>query len=460
MIESTNIESNPLEQLSPEQKIRVVDTSVFLDEPTAHTLLAAGGNIVVIPIWVILECDKFKKEHSQRGQNARQLVNQLDELSKQGSLQKGIPLPNGGTLLVDHNGKDKNALPFSVSNQEYNNDLKMLTIAQHYRNKYVANEVSLVSNDGVLRVLARAAGLGSEDFHQDAVRVDSIDDLYSGVMEYTLVHPEQVGVVVQSVNRDRMVSAQDVFPENYRPYPNQYCRIQYQTGDALKTLCMLYDSSQDRLLLVPKNRRLHHTDFNAVNELQKVALEFLLNDDISIVSLSGVAGTGKTFLCLMAAMELLQGHYEKVVIFRSNYELGKDMGFLPGSLNEKFEPWRRAIEDNVEFLEHGNGARKLEYSIEPINFVRGRTIHNAFIVVDDAQNLSRREIKALGTRVGKHSKIIFNGDSDQVDTPFLDAFSNGFSCLIDRLKGEPSFAHIRLIENERSKVAGIFAERL
>lgn len=455
--------TSSLMQLSPEQKIYIVDTNVFLHEPMAHTILSAGGNVVVIPIWVIIEADKFKQESSQRGAHAREFVRQLDRLSKHGDVHRGIELENGGTVIVDHNGKDKDVLPFLVSNTEYNNDLKILTVAMHYRDQYLNNSVALVSKDGALRVMARSVDVVSEDFSYDAVRLNHIDDLYSGIMEDELSDPEQVSVIVQSLQQNRCVSAGAVFGKTSRPYPNQYCKLRYQTNDGVeKTLCVLYKHAKDQLIFLAKHKRLADTSLQALNEEQQVALHFLLDEEIKIVSLSGIAGTGKTLLSLIAAIEMYQSHYQKIIIFRPNHELGKPIGFLPGDLKEKFNPWCQAIHDNLEFMEMENKhvQDELRYVIEPLCFIRGRTLHHSFIIVDDAQNLTRNEVKTLISRVGKRSKIVFNGDPDQVDTPYLDAYTNGFSCFIEKLKGCPLFAHIKLIHSERSEVAAIAAEYL
>lgn len=454
------VASPPL-TISPEQKIYIVDTNVFLHEPAAHLLLGAGGNVVVIPIWVIMEFDKFKRELSERGNNARKIVRQLDDLSKFGQLQKGVELPKGGTLIVDHNGKDKEVLPFSVAAHEYNNDLKILTVAKHYQEAYPSNQVTLVSQDVVLRVTACSLDVSCEDFSQDAVKLQNITDLYSGVLDYYLQDSEHASQFVQLLNTRHAVPANSVFITDERPYPNQCCNVQYKNNRGeQKNVVMIFDQRQDELVLIPRQKKLARVGLNAANTLQKVALHFLLDENVFIVSVSGIAGTGKTLLCLMAAQELVPHTFHRLVIFRPNHELGKELGFLPGDVDQKFNPWRKAIEDNLHLLEISSGQHELVYTVEPINFVRGRTFHNTLIVVDDAQNLTPKEVKTLCTRVGPGSKIIFNGDPDQVDTPYLDPFSNGLSYLIERFKGHCRFAHITLTECERSEVSAMAAELL
>jgi PhoH-like ATPase len=425
------------------QKTYVLDTNVLLHDPDA--LLTFTGNQVVIPFAVIEEIDNQKKRQDEIGRNAREVSQKLDQLRNNGRLAEGVPLPNGGTLRIELNHQEIIPAPSGLDHSKYDN--RILAVA--FNLNHVQNgAVTLVTKDLNLRVKADVLGIPAEDYGHVSVDYRC---LYQGTDEYRVSRAE-----IEAFYRDGKISLNG----NLNPLPHQFIVMK-----------SFQNSSQSALARHFRNN-LHALSYGdsinfgirARNKEQRFALEILSDDRIKIVTLIGRAGTGKTLLALAVGLEkvLEQNGYARLLVTRPVIPMGEDLGYLPGSKEEKLRPWMQPIYDNLELL---LGKGKEPYStlvhlmdrglleMEALTYIRGRSIPNQYIICDEAQNLSPHMIKTLITRVGEDSKIVFTGDPEQIDHPYLDAGSNGLTTLIERLKSEEIAGHVALIKGERSKVA-------
>jgi PhoH-like ATPase len=425
------------------KKTFVLDTNVLLHDP--GSLLAFEENEVVIPLPVIEEVDRHKKRQDEVGRHAREVSRILDRYRSNGRLAEGVNLPNGGTLRIEIN--HQNALEVPAGLEARKQDNRILAVARSL-NGEKRNGVILVTKDLNLRIKADVLDIPAEDFLSDKV---DYRRLYEGVAELELSGEEM----------DRFYREGRVALTNgSQPLPNQFLVARCRNNPSQSAL-----SRHWRQEILP----LHHADgevfgVRARNKEQKFAMEALSNNHIQIVTLVGRAGTGKTLLALAVGLDkvLERNQYSRLLITRPVIPMGDDLGYLPGSKEEKLRPWMQPIYDNLEFLfgrspepfqviEHLMQRGVLE--MEALTYIRGRSIPKQFIVCDEAQNLSPHMVKTLVTRVGEGSKIVFTGDPEQIDHPYLDASSNGLTHLVERLKAEEIAAHVTLTKGERSTVA-------
>lgn len=431
-------------------KTYVLDTNVLLHNPLA--LYAFEDNHVVIPLAVIEEIDNRKKGQDEIGRHARMASQELDRLRLQGKLSKGVDLPKGGLLWIELNHQEIGGLPQGLDPQKYDN--RILAVAYNLK-KEGAGPVTLVTKDLNLRIKADVLGIPSEDFHND--RVD-YDRLYAGVEELYLSAEK-----VDAFFREGKLP----WPNDDPPPPNCFFVLKNSSNPSHSALSRY----ENKLLrpLAQENSRVW--GIKGRNKEQKFALELLMDDSVQVVSLVGSAGTGKTLLALCAGLEkvLEQGAYSRLLITRPVVPMGNDLGYLPGDKEEKLRPWMQPIYDNLELLLRNcsdplgildDFSRRGILEMEALTYIRGRSIPGQFILCDEAQNLSPNMIKTLVTRVGEGSKIVFTGDPDQIDHPYLDASSNGLTYLVERLKGEEIAGHVRLFKGERSQVAELGAKLL
>lgn len=431
-------------------KTYVLDTNVLLHNPNA--LFAFQDNEVVIPLAVIEEIDNQKRRQDEVGRNARTASQILDGLRSQGCLSEGVNLTRGGTLRIELNHQDLIDYPDGLDPHKPDN--RILAVASNLT-KEGKNPVILVTKDLNLRIKADVFGLPAEDFYND--RVD-YHQLYTGVGEF-YCSTEEMNTFFQQGK---------LKTENGRQgYPNQMFILTNPCGPSQSALARLF-----RGTLWP----LMHGDstnwgVRALNKEQRFAFELLLNDDIKVATLVGRAGTGKTLLALAAGLEkvLEQKIYHRMLITRPVIPMGDDLGFLPGTKEDKLRPWMQPIYDNLEFLmkdcsepseEVNELVQRGLVELEALTYIRGRTIPKSYILCDEAQNLSPHMIKTLITRVGEGSKIVFTGDPEQIDHPYLDESSNGLTYLVEKLKGEEITGHITLVKGERSRVAELCATLL
>lgn len=445
------------------KKQYVLDTNVLLYDPQA--IFKFADNDVVISIAVIEEIDRFKKELTETGRNARMVSQYIDNLRSKGPLSKGVKLEDGGTLYVDIGADitEKRIFPIPKNTAA---DEAILLAAIRRQKIDKDSPVIFVTKDTNLRILADALGLSAVDY--DAHRVE-LEEMYSGWAELHLPQAE-----LEKLKNNGEISLTKM-ERDY--YPNQLLTV-FDPAHPSMTVLGRYHQDNNRITVINPVKDLW--GIKPKNREQSFAFELLMDDSIQLVTLIGKAGTGKTLLALAAGLQktIEEGVYSRLLVSRPVYPLGKDIGFLPGDLEEKLMPWMQPIFDNIEFLMGNPDRDKLGrrrdkpyhgynhllsmgvLSIEPLTYIRGRSIPNQFLLVDEAQNLTPHEIKTIVTRVGYGTKIVITGDPYQIDNPYVDVASNGLTYIVERFKSEPMAGHITLNKGERSKLAELAANLL
>jgi len=425
----------------------VLDTNVLIHDPRA--ILQFADNEVVIPIFVLEEVDTFKKEASERGRNAREVARMLDSLRANGRLSDGVPLPEGGGRL--RVASAARSVPTTLREAQIADHL-ILMVALDVRDAAKGEPTIFVTKDVNLRIRADALGLTSMDF--EAERID-IDELYSGMTEMPVAAADVDAFYAQGT----LPLAESALKSN------QYVLLRDRDNPSHSALGR-FDGAAKKLVPLRKLRD-GVWGIRPRNKEQHCALDLLLCDDVKLVTLIGKAGTGKTMLALAAGLQkvVVEQLYSKLLVSRPIFPLGRDVGYLPGDIEEKLNPWMQPIYDNVEFLmglskqERGKGRSYQELidlgfiEIEPLTYIRGRSIPNQFIIVDEAQNLTPHEVKTIITRVGEATKVVLTGDPYQIDNPYVDATSNGLTTVVEKFKGELVAGHVTLSKGERSALA-------
>ncbi|MBJ6750114.1 PhoH family protein [Geomonas anaerohicana] len=439
------------------KKIYVLDTNVLLYDPQALTKFE--DNSIIIPITVIEEIDRFKKDMNETGRNARQVSRLMDAFRKEGSLSQGLELDSGGTLKIEiYEEKVMKRLPPEL--REERGDNRILAVAVDLMESQKEMPVILVTKDTNLRIKADALGLSAQDYESDKV---AIDELYTGCA--TL----EVGADAI----DRFYSQGWLDMDNNGYLPNQYLLLT-EVDNPSHSAVGRFDHVSRRMVPLAKLDQDGVWSLFPRNLEQSLALDALLDDDIKIVTLVGKAGTGKTLLAIAAGLQKTaeENVYNRLLVSRPVFPMGRDLGFLPGDIEEKLSPWMQPIFDNVELLlsghegekRHSKGYKELMamgiLEIEPLTYIRGRSIPNQYMIVDEAQNLTPHEIKTIVTRAGEGTKIILTGDPYQIDNPYVDAESNGLTYVVERLKEQTISAHVTMTKGERSDLAELAANLL
>ena len=431
----------------------VLDTTVLLHD--AHALFNFRENDVIIPIPVIEDVDHFKKDVSEIGRSARQVSRILDTLRRRASVASGIPLDNGGHLFVKMStGSMMRRLPDELRVRDRDN--MILAIALEVKERSPDVQTVFVSKDINLRIKADALGLRVEDYESDAV---AIEELYTGFRDLRCSEE----LLIRFKSEGRVTIDEALLPNQYVALsgPSEKSavalgRFDPQRGEVLR---LLPEEREGAWRIVPRNRE------------QYFAMDALLNDDIQLVTLVGKAGTGKTLLAVAASLykTVDQNLYSRVLVSRPTLPLGRDIGFLPGTVEEKLSPWMYPIADNVELImRQGNRANRTVRGfrelvdmgilvVEPLTYIRGRSIHNQFLIIDEAQNLTPHEIKTIITRAGDGTKIVVTGDPYQIDNPYIDSSSNGLTYVVERLREQDITAHITFSKGERSRLSDLAA---
>ncbi len=427
------------------RKTYVLDTNVMLHNPDA--IFKFEDNNVVIPFAVIEEIDNQKKRQDEIGRNARVVSRELDALRASSSLSEGVDLPGGGRLTIELNNTQVIDFPQGLDPNKIDN--RILAVAYNLCKKG-EEQVILVTKDLNLRIKADVLGIRAEDFYNDKV---DYDQLYSGVDE----------IFLSAQELDRFFKEGKIKLDSSRTaVPNQFFLLKTHENASQSALAR-YSQGVLRPLVYAEASS---WGIRALNKEQKFAIELLLNDQIKVVTLVGRAGTGKTLLALAVGLEkvLEENAYGRLLITRPVTPMGEDLGYLPGTKEEKLRPWMQPIYDNLELLfrncsepfgDLNDLIRKGVLELEALTYIRGRSIPKQFIICDEAQNLSPHMIKTLITRVGEDTKIVLTGDPEQIDNPYLDASSNGLTYLVERIKGEEIAGHVTLLKGERSRVAEI-----
>lgn len=441
-------------------KIYVLDTNVLLHDPLS--LFAFEDNEVIIPSVVLEEIDSKKRLADEIGRNARNISRELDRIRAMGHLHNGVMLENGGLLKVEMN--HRRFVRVQELFGEMTNDNRILAVALNYHMEEQESgdprPVILVSKDMLVRVKADVLGITAQDYLSD--RTASVSDQYTGHMTLH-VHPS----VIDEFYTYRFLAI-DQLGVKAALQPNEFVILRDELGTSKSALLRV---TSDGKRLEP----LHLSNdpiwgITARNAQQRMALELLLNDDIPLVTLTGRAGTGKTLLTLAAGLMKVEDEhrYKKLLIARPVVPMGKDIGYLPGEKEEKLRPWMQPIYDNLEFLFDTKKAGDLDkilmglgsIQVEALTYIRGRSIPGQFIIIDEAQNLSKHEVKTIVSRVGDNSKIVLLGDPEQIDHPYLDSRSNGLTYLVECFKAEGLSGHVTLEKGERSKLAQLATEKL
>jgi len=437
------------------RKTFVLDTSVLLYD--MHSIHSFPGNDVVIPIMVLDELDRFKDKSSLLGASARYINRFLDDLREYGNLSEGIDvanLPDFGidqTIRVDLTEKFPANYPASFRKDRGDNII--LACALNLQQTCPGGTVKIVTKDINLRVKADSLGIQAEDYLADHIHINK-NQMYSGFVEIELTQGE--------IDRTYDAGSIALCDDDYELYPNQGVIGKSPEGGSV--LALVRDGRLECSRrefdgmggIIPKNKE------------QQFAVNMLMNTNIPLVSISGIAGSGKTFLTLVCAMaQIMSEKYKRIVITRSIQPVGRDLGFLPGDLSEKMGPWLAPITDNFKHAFKDKDqtyfdmlVQKGTIEVAPLSYIRGRTFNDAIVIVDEAQNATIHELKTIITRIGKSSKVVLLGDTDQVDTPYINSFSNGLTIVIEKMKGSKLTGHITLTKGQRSDIASYAAEIL
>ena len=443
------------------RKIFVIDTSVYLTD--FSSLKAFEDNDIVIPFKVLEEIDKHKKRQDSVGSNARSIIRTLDELRELGSLHKGVSMGEGYGVVTAR-GYDADLIPIDWDKKDPDNQI--IATALTIKKESPDINVILVSRDINLRVKCDSIGLETADYQASQI-IESLDEIYSGYTEFVM--------------RDKDIDDFYLGEHIYAPLPeedeaplngNEFLVMTSEINEK-KTALARFKNYNTPLIKIPNKRVVW--GIKPRNKEQTYALDLLMDPSISLITLVGKAGSGKT-LCAIAAglQQTLDDHsmstqksiYTRLIVSRPVEPLGKDIGFLPGTMEEKMEPWLKPIQDNLKFLMVDDSVTLQEYmemgkiEVEALTYIRGRSISNAFIIIDEAQNLTKHELKTIVTRVGEGTKLILTGDVEQIDNIYIDERTNGLTYAVEKMKEHEITGHVTLKKGERSAIATLGAKIL
>ena len=445
-----------LAENSQKRKTFIIDTSVLLyDKCAIHSF---GKNDTIIPLVVLEELDRFKDKKGVVGENARYVNRYLDNLRKKGNLHNGIKIDSGQKIKVAISGYKK--VPVGLDEKQVDNQIISLALTLS-NNKN--NIVVLITKDINFRVKCDSLGIKAEDYHKDQI-IKSESEFYKGYSEIEVNDADIIDGLYENKNIKNVV---DLVKEKLGrlPYENEFLSI--KCGKQTYLGCY-YSNSINKICQSEDLPGLGFMGIKDRNREQLFALNLLFSEDVPLVSITGLAGSGKTFLTLMAGIAGLQEKkYKRIVITRNLQPVGRDIGFLPGDMNEKMLPWISPIMDNFrqgmkdKDLTYFKAMRdKGQIEIAPLAFMRGRTFSDTFFIIDEAQNATIHELKTVITRIGENSKIVLLGDIDQIDTPYIDSLSNGLTVVGEKFKNEYIAGHVQLKKGERSYLSAVAAKIL
>ncbi len=435
------------ENMQSHAKTFVIDTNVFIHKPDAIT--SFRNSDIVIPLWVLEELDKLKTYSDERGRNARHAIRFLDEIVVKGSIIEGVKMDNGSVLRIASHRPD--ILPHDIHSNESDNRILLTALALQQEGR----QVFFVSKDINARVKAAALGLKAVDYEKQKVDIHS---LYSGVRSAN----------ASSDTAKELTSTGSITWKDEMS-PNEYVELSV-SGNG-EPLLARYNASFGTLEYRPLEIE-PVSGILPLNIQQRIALDLLLDDSISLVTLVGKAGTGKTLLAIAAGLckVLEDKQYARMLVTRPVVPFGKDIGYLPGAKEEKLSHWMQPLFDNLELILSVYKKDKVRtvdallsnnlIEIEALTYIRGRSLPNQYIIIDEAQNLSPHEIKTIVSRAGEDTKVVLTGDPYQIDSPYLDSNSNGLTYLVEIFKNLDVFGHVTLEKSERSRLAELAAELL
>ncbi len=433
------------------RKTFVIDTNVLLYDPSS--IKKFHNNDVIIPLIVLEELDALKRRSDELGKNAREVVRYIDSLktNKQGDLSKGIVIEEGPTIKIYLESRSKTVHNFPLPLDRSSNKILLIS----YLLKEDGQRVIFVSKDFVSRVKAEAMGLEAEDYENLKVPYKK---MFKGIKIVETTKKE-----IDLFYKEGILATQE---ENF--LPNEYCIL--KSPERSSAICKYNFSTKKLEPLIEYKKGIW--GIHPLNVEQKCVIDLLLRDDIKLVTLVGPAGTGKTVLALACGMKKVfdDGVYTKILVSRPIIPLGKDIGYLPGTKEEKLFHWMQPIYDNLEFLlqlTNGEGNQKSAFDwimesnkleMEAVTYIRGRTLPKMFMIIDEAQNLTPHEVKTIISRAGKGTKVILTGDPTQIDNPYLDQDSNGLTYTVSRFQDQKIYGHVFLDKTERSELAKIATE--
>ena len=438
----------------PSKKTYIIDTNVYLTD--AGSISSFGVNDIVVPLKVLEEIDKHKKRQDGVGVNARNTIRALDKLRRKGKIDQGVRIGKG-LGLIRSSGYDPDVIPKEWDPSDSDNQIIATALTE--KRKSPDSKIIVVSRDINMRVKCDSIGVDVEGYDSSSV-VRSSSELYTGFSQ----------VLVDDQFIDRFYENEKMFLDESagdKLCSNQFVLLVSSSSEKKTALARFFDKNQP-IKKIPKHKA---WGVKARNKEQSLALDLLMDPDVPVVTLVGQAGSGKTLCAIAAGLEQVvessaANRYKHLIVSRPIQPLGKDLGYLPGTLEEKMNPWLAPIQDNLRFLMGNDRATLDDYmmrgiiEIEALTYIRGRSISDAYIIIDEAQNLTAHELKTIVTRVGDNTKIVLTGDIEQIDNAYVDATNNGLSHAIEKLKEFPLTGHITLIKGERSEVATLAAKNL
>ena len=440
------------------KKTYIIDTNVYLTDSTA--INAFGNNDIIVPLKVLEEIDKHKKRQDGVGAQARRIIRTLDHLRSKGSICDGVRIGRGKGLIKAAN-YDPSVIPKEWNKNDADNQIIATALTEKKANP--SKKVIVVSRDINMRVKCDSIGMPTEGYDSSRV-VKSSSELYTGFVE----------ILVDDQFIDQFYDGEKVYlgeteGRKYKLNPNQFVMLVSSSSEK-KTALARFLSCLAPLQKIPTFKK-GIWGVRARNKEQSLALDLLMDPSIPVVTLVGKAGSGKTLCAIAAGLDQVvettsECRYKHLIVSRPIQPLGKDLGYLPGTLEEKMNPWLAPIQDNLRFLMGNDRATLEEYmhqgiiEIEALTYIRGRSISDAFIIIDEAQNLTSHELKTIVTRVGENTKIVLTGDIEQIDNVYVDATNNGLTHAIEKLKRFALTGHITLKKGERSEVATLAAKNL
>jgi len=442
------------------KKNYLLDTSVYLTD--ADSIFQFENNDIFVPLKVLEEIDKHKKRQDSVGANARRIIRTLDELRTMGDLQKGVRLGKGKGLLKVMSYSCLSGAIFPPDLDIRIPDHIILATAKAVQIEFPTRKTIVVSRDINMRVICDSIGMKAEDYITERAAASS-DELYSGFVNH-LVDDQ---LIDRFYSGDSVLIEEDEVKELW--YPNQFIML-VSNANEKKTALARFNGHHAPLEKIIHDK-LPDWKINARNKEQAFAMDLLMNPDIKIVSLIGRAGSGKTLMAIAAGLQQTIGlrselnHYSRLIVSRPIQPLGKDIGFLPGTMQEKMLPWLMPIQDNLKFLMGDKTSLEMymekgKIEIEALTYIRGRSIANAFVIIDEAQNLTKHEIKTIITRIGDGTKIILTGDIEQIDNIYVNETSNGLAHAIESFKQYPIAGHVTFKKGERSELATLASKVL
>ena len=438
------------------KKNLIIDTNVFLSDSDCFEKFQ--NNDLFVPIKVLEELDKHKTRQDSVGFHARQAIKRFDALRASGSLSKGVRLGKGLGVLrfVKASEGAIEELPQGLSHKSSDNLILAAAIA--IKTEFPKRKTIVVSQDVNMRVIADALGLQTEDYVSSQV-VSSRDVIFEGFTKF-LVDDFMIDEFYDK--QDVWLYEEDAAEQGIVLFPNQYVML-VSVENEKKTAIARFTSWDKPVRPFIRRDDTFSWGVSPRNKEQKCGMDLLMDDDIPFVSMIGRAGSGKTLMAMAAGLEqvlgLENGRYNRIIVSRPVQPLGKDIGFLPGTMEEKMAPWMKPIFDNMQFI-MGSDRTMLDLylekgviEIDAITYIRGRSISNAYVIIDEAQNLTAHEVKTILTRVGENTKIVLTGDIEQIDNVYTNETSNGLTYAIEKFKESPLSGHITFKKGERSKLA-------